>query len=167
MSVERIGARAAPDRTVPVQGVADAGNANVEVVLSLGRALGDADFVQLFRDDERWAAFTESVAALFEPDFVSANVLLGIETTNTGMEGLRSIWLDWLAPWASYRQGVERIVDCGDRVLALSSDFGRRAGGRQKVKVTAAFLFTVRNGRIVRCEGYPDRTEALKAVGLA
>jgi ketosteroid isomerase-like protein len=33
--------------------------------------------------------------------------------------------------------------------------------------LNSAFVFTLRNGKIVRCEGYPDRAEGLKAAGLA
>jgi ketosteroid isomerase-like protein len=32
--------------------------------------------------------------------------------------------------------------------------------------LNSAFLFTLSDGKIVHCEGYPDRGEALKAVGL-
>jgi hypothetical protein len=32
--------------------------------------------------------------------------------------------------------------------------------------LNSAFAFTLRAGKIVHCEGYPDRGEALKAVGL-
>lgn len=138
---------------------------NVELVLALLPAL-DRDFVQLFGDDEMWAAFTETVAPLFQPDFESATVLVGVETTYTGMDGLRAIWLDWLRPWASYRTEVEQVIDCGDRVLLLSSDFGRRAASTQEVRLAATFVFTVRDGKIARWEGFPDRADALKAVGL-
>ena len=32
--------------------------------------------------------------------------------------------------------------------------------------LNSAFVFTLRDGKIVRCEGYPDRAEGLEAVGL-
>jgi hypothetical protein len=32
--------------------------------------------------------------------------------------------------------------------------------------LNSVFVFTLRDGQIVRCEGYPDRAEGLKAVGL-
>jgi hypothetical protein len=45
-------------------------------------------------------------------------------------------------------------------------DSGCPLGSTQKVMLNSAFLFTLRDGKIVHCEGYPDRGEALKAVGL-
>jgi len=139
---------------------------NVKLVRALLPAL-DTDFVQLFGDDKLWAGFIETVAPLFQPDFESVNVLVGVETKYTGMDGLRAIWLDWLEPWRTYRTEVEEVIDCGDRVLLLSSDFGRRAGSTQEVKLAATFIFTVRDGKVARWEGFPDRAVALKVVGLA
>jgi ketosteroid isomerase-like protein len=141
-------------------------SANVGLVLALQEAIGNTDFAQLFRDDHVWGRFTETVAALFHPDFESANVLLGVETTYQGVDGLRTIWLDWLRPWASYRATVEEIIDCGDRVAVVNRVSGCPLGSSQKVMLNSAFIFTMRDGKIVRCEGYPDRAEALRAVGL-
>ena len=139
---------------------------NVELVLMLQEAIAERDFVQLFRDDYVWGRFTETVAPLFHPDFESANVLLGVETTYQGVDGLRAIWLDWLQPWASYRARVERIIDCGDRVAVVVRVSACPLGSTKKVMLNSAFVFTLRDGKIVRCEGYPDRAEGLEAVGL-
>jgi ketosteroid isomerase-like protein len=139
---------------------------NVEVVVALQKAIGEKDLVQLFRDDYVWGRFSETVAALFHPDFESANVLLGVETTYQGVDGLRTIWLDWLRPWASYRARVEKIIDWGDSVAVIHRDSGFPLGSTQKVMLNSAFVFTLRDGKIVHCEGYPDRGEGLKAVGL-
>jgi ketosteroid isomerase-like protein len=139
---------------------------NVEALLALQKAIGENDLVQLFRDDYVWGRFSQTVAALFHPDFESANVLLGVETTYQGVDGLRTIWLDWPRPWASYRARVEKIIDCGDRVAVVHRDPGCALGSTQKMMLKSAFLFTLRDGKIVHCEVYPDRGEALKAVGL-
>jgi hypothetical protein len=71
--------------------------------LALQKAIGKKDLVQLLRDDYVWGRFTETVAAQFHPDFESANALPGVATTYQGVDRLRTIWLDWLRPWASYR----------------------------------------------------------------
>jgi ketosteroid isomerase-like protein len=139
---------------------------NVETILTLLRAVGDEDFVVLFREDERWARFIEAAAPIFHPDFESSNILLGVETTGRGMEGLRAVWLDWLRPWTSYRTKAEKILDYGDRVAVTHSAFGRRPGSDGRVKLSGTFVFVLDAGKIVRCQGYPDRAEGLKAVGL-
>lgn len=45
-------------------------------------------------------------------------------------------------------------------------DLGRREGSTQEVELLGAAVWTIRNGKIVRAEFYPDRAEALEAVGL-
>jgi ketosteroid isomerase-like protein len=163
MSLGRMGGRAAQAPERPGRAVSQE---NVEIVLALQEAIGETDFVELFRDDYVWGRFSETVAALFHPDFESANVLLGVETTYQGVDGLRAIWLDWLRPWASYRSRVEKIIDCGDRVVVVHRASGCLLGSTQKVMLNSAFVFTLREGKIVHCQGYPDHVEALKAVGL-
>jgi ketosteroid isomerase-like protein len=74
--------------------------------------------------------------------------------------------LEWLKPWVAYRSEVVEAIDCGDRVLLLVRDFGRKEGTDAEVQSNYASIWTVCGGKIARAEFYPDRTEALKAVGL-
>jgi ketosteroid isomerase-like protein len=76
------------------------------------------------------------------------------------------MWLEWLAPWKTYRVETEEVIDLGDRVLVLVRAFGRLEGSQGEVENTSASLWTVRDRKIARVEFYVDRTEALKAVGL-
>jgi ketosteroid isomerase-like protein len=77
------------------------------------------------------------------------------------------MWLDWLAPWAEYRTAIEQVIDCGERVLLLQRSSGRMQDSTQEVKLSPGVVWTVRAGKIARFEVYADRTQALKAVGLA
>src|SRR5271157_1854223 len=139
---------------------------NVEFVLGF-QPDPEMDLVEHFRDDDSWAEFSAALAPAFAPDFESANALLGIEKTYTGMAGLRSLWLDWLAPWATHRVEIEEVIDLGDQVLVLAEALATIEGSTAQVKLTTAALWTVRYGKVTRVEFYPDREEALKAVGLA
>ena len=76
------------------------------------------------------------------------------------------MWLEWLAPWTTYRTETEDVIDLGDRVLVLVHAFGRLEGSQGEVENTSASLWTVRDRKIARVEFYVDHTEALKAVGL-
>jgi ketosteroid isomerase-like protein len=86
---------------------------------------------------------------------------------DTGLDGFRESWLDWLAPYAEYRTEVEEAIDCGERVLLLQRSSGRLQGSPKEVKLAPAVVYTVRDGKIARVEPYADRAEAFKAVGLS
>jgi hypothetical protein len=138
---------------------------NVELVGRLYPA-GDVDVGRLFSHDPAWAAFAEAFGYLFHPGFESSASNGFAGATGVGFDGLRRLWLDWLAPWATYRTEVEEAIDCGDRVLVLVNNFGRLEASGQEVKHVNAAVWTVRDGRIASIEGYTDPAEALKAVGL-
>lgn len=139
---------------------------NVELVLALQPA-PDVDVAQMFREDRVWAAASAASSSITAADFdaVFWDSLRG-ETRYPGADGLREMWLDWTAPWASYRVEVEKAIDLGDRVLLLIRDFGRREGSTHEVMLRGAALWTVRDGKIARAEFFNDRAAALKAVGL-
>jgi ketosteroid isomerase-like protein len=103
------------------------------------------------------------------PDFVSVKHFPGAEPdVARGLHGLRAGWLDWLAPWASYRAEIEELIDLGDRVVSVLYDYARREPDAPEVALKSAAVWTVSEGRIVRAEFYTGgRDEALKAAGLA
>jgi ketosteroid isomerase-like protein len=126
----------------------------------------EADIAPLFRDDEMWAVLAQALSPVIASGFECVNPGSPGEQTYSGMEGFRTFWLDWLAPWASYRAEVQEAVDLGERVLVLAENFGCLHGSMREVKVSAASIYTFRDGRIARYEGYLDRAEALRAAGL-
>ncbi|HEX4187067.1 MAG TPA: nuclear transport factor 2 family protein [Solirubrobacteraceae bacterium] len=140
--------------------------ANVDLVMGF-QPDPDIDLVERFSDDDSWAAFSAVLAPAFAPAFQSANALLGIEKTYVGMDGLRTLWLDWLAPWATHRVEIKEGIDLGDRVLVLAEVTATFPGSTKGIKSTTGGVWTVREGKVTRVEFYPDHAEALKAVGLA
>jgi ketosteroid isomerase-like protein len=139
---------------------------NVELVLALQPGPG-VDLVPNVRDDDASAAWEKAAAPYFHPDFESAHRLLGGERTYSGMEGLRESWRAWLAPWATYRSDIVEAIDCGDRVLMIVNDFGRREGSSTEIKSNNAAIWTIREGKVSRAEFYADRDWARKDAGLA
>jgi ketosteroid isomerase-like protein len=137
---------------------------NVDLALALQPG-PDVDLVPIVRDDDMQAAWVEAAAPYFHSDFECAHRLLGAERTYAGMDGLRESWQDWLVPWATYRVEVEDAIDCGDRVLMLVCDFGRREGSAAEVKSNNAAIWTIRDGKVARAEFYADRDWARKDVG--
>ena len=138
---------------------------DVEFVLRIQPRV-EVDLTQLFRDEHRWARFTMTAATIYHPEFVSVGAVLGVEMTRVGLDGLREFWVDWLAPWATYRTEAQEAIDVGGRVLVLSRSFGRLEGSAQEVKEAPGAVWTVRDGKIARAEFYTSREAALGAVGL-
>ena len=138
---------------------------NVEIVRALLPG-PDVDLVPLFRDDDMWAAANPVIAPLLHPQFECANLVFGTKKTYAGLDGLRAMMLDWMAAWATYRLEVQETVDCGDRVLVLTHDFGSREGSEHEVKLIGAEVWTVRDGKIARWDVYADRADAVKTLGL-
>jgi ketosteroid isomerase-like protein len=69
--------------------------------------------------------------------------------------------------WDEWRVETEEIIDLGgEDVLALNREINRgRGSGIELVSHTAA-LIKVRDGKIVRFQGFLDRDEARRAAGL-
>jgi len=139
--------------------------ANVELLSGL--IPPGVDQVELFGDDELWARWAQDKGRVFHPDFQSSIMLLGGEHTRSGgADAFRAFYLDWLAPWATYRTESEDLVDCGDQVLVILRDCGRLQDATHEVKRINAAVVTVRDGQAIRQRAYLDPTEALKDVGL-
>jgi ketosteroid isomerase-like protein len=141
---------------------------NVELIRSVLPGPG-IDMIALWNDDSPGGVMMQSWAPVLAPDFVSIKHVPGAEPdVAKGMHGLRAGWLDWLAPWASYRAEVEEMIDLEERVVSVICDYGRREPDSPEVALKSAAVWTVHDGRIVRVEFYTGgRAEALKAAGLS
>jgi ketosteroid isomerase-like protein len=138
----------------------------VDTVVGLQPGPG-VDLVQFFGDEKTWAGISQAAAHLFHPDFECAFVgATPSEASYAGVNGLRALWLDWLAPWATYRIEVEEAIDLGERVLVLVRDYGRKESRSGEVALKGSAIWTFREGKIARADFYPIRAEALKAAGL-
>lgn len=141
--------------------------ANVELVRLLQPG-PDVDVVALFRDDDAAGDLAEKFAAgFFHPDCECVLHYPGAEPAiYRGLEGTRTVWRDWLAPWATYRSEAEDLIDAGDRVVVLVRDYGRREPEGPEVEMVAAAVWVVTEGKIARADFYTSRAEALQAAGL-
>jgi ketosteroid isomerase-like protein len=69
--------------------------------------------------------------------------------------------------YRDFRIEAEEYIDAGDEgvvVVARSRGTTRQEG--KKVDQLFAYVWTARNGRLIRAQVYGERTEALQAVGL-
>jgi ketosteroid isomerase-like protein len=139
---------------------------NVEIVLQLQPA-PEMDLAQLFRDDATWATVATALSTVLAPDVqIAAPDFFDFPEAIDGVDGLRAAWLQWLSPWESYRAEVEDAIDCGDAVLLLIRDYGRRTNENSEIPIHSAAVWRFRGGRVARVEFYAHRAMARQAVGL-
>lgn len=135
--------------------------ADIELVRGLQPVSG-VDLVALFREEGSWAAFADAASSAFEADFVCRAVGTpqgGLD--GSGLDGLRRLWTDWLAPWDSYVTEVEDVRAVGDAVVVLVRDHGTTGGF--EVEQLAASVWWLRDGRVHLVAFHVDRESALSA----
>ena len=84
-----------------------------------------------------------------------------------GRAAVREFVETWRASWSGFDTGVDRIVDAGDdRVVALVWQSGAGPGSHAPVRMEWAQVLTLRDGLVVRIEGWSGHAPALESVGL-
>jgi ketosteroid isomerase-like protein len=68
--------------------------------------------------------------------------------------------------WDEHRIEPQEFIDAGDRVVVLQREYQRSKGGAELV-IDTATIVDLRDGRIVRLQGYMDPAGALEAAGLS
>ena len=69
--------------------------------------------------------------------------------------------------WDEHRLEPQEFIDAGDRVVVLLREYQRGKGSGVELVIDTATIVDVRDGRIVRMQGYMNPAEALEAVGLS
>jgi ketosteroid isomerase-like protein len=83
-----------------------------------------------------------------------------------GHDGLRRLGALWTDNFDDYRIEIERLVDAGDRVVALVHHAGTAKGSGMEISQPLGFVFDVREGRFTRVATYSKWDEALAAAGV-
>jgi hypothetical protein len=83
-----------------------------------------------------------------------------------GRENVAQFFSDRAAMFDEIRNEVERVWEKDDRVLVFLRVSGRGQGSGAEFDIRIAHLWTLRDGVVVRGEGYGDRDEALEAAGV-
>jgi ketosteroid isomerase-like protein len=81
-----------------------------------------------------------------------------------GFEGTRRLWGEFLSTWEDYRVETLSFHDGGDQVAVVVHIVGRTHG--VEVDETRSSLLTIRNGRVVRVQGFSDPEGARHAAEL-
>ncbi|MEK6326115.1 MAG: nuclear transport factor 2 family protein [Actinomycetota bacterium] len=68
--------------------------------------------------------------------------------------------------WDEHRFEPQEFIDAGDQVVVFQREYQRGKSSGVELVVDTASVLDLRDGRIVRMQGFMDRAEALKAAGL-
>ena len=83
-----------------------------------------------------------------------------------GVEAAEHFMQEWTSAWVDWDLQIDKLLDAGDKVVAVA----RQRGGSKltgiPVEVSFAKVWTLRGGKNTRMDMYSDLSEALKAVGL-
>ena len=135
---------------------------NVELVRALFAAAASMDKPALL------AALPEVIARVCDPDIEWIEAPQRVDArVYRGHAGVRESWERWLDQWQAYELEAERIVDCGEEVLAVFSERARGATSGAHVAMRNFMVIAFRDGRILRYREFYDEAAALAAVGLS
>lgn len=83
-----------------------------------------------------------------------------------GHEGLRHVMTEWIGTWEDWSIELLQAREVGGFVLAIALQRGRGRASGAPMQTEVAFLFTVRDGLIVRWRMFHSEREALDALEL-
>jgi ketosteroid isomerase-like protein len=85
-----------------------------------------------------------------------------------GHDGLREGLRLWLDTWDDYWVEIDEVIDAGaDRVVVAARQGGRGRETGADVTNDVAWIYTIRDGEIVRIETHPSKDAALAAAAVA
>jgi ketosteroid isomerase-like protein len=124
---------------------------NLEVVQAIYRSLNEGDWDGVFR--------------FVDPEFEATFQRGLIAGTHTGRDAVRAIVDDQRAAFDGWITEVERLVESGDRVVAVTRTRWRPKGTDAEIENRNGWIWTIRDGRAVSMCGFPNPNDALEAVG--
>src|SRR5256885_8537426 len=121
---------------------------NLDLVRSIYAAWEQGDF-----SSAEWAhPDIEWIIAREHPD---ARTLIG-------RDALTEYRREWQKTMPDLRLALDRLLDANDKVVTIGTAHGTGTGSGADVRVPLAFVFTLRDGLIVRAEEYLNPAEALE-----
>jgi ketosteroid isomerase-like protein len=111
----------------------------------------------------------DALVDLFDAD-AEVRPAFGVVLSSTvyrGHEGVAAWYAETYEPWTELRAEPLRFVDAGERMVVVVGLRARVAGGQVDIAAEIAHVVTIRDGKIVRLDGYDEPDAALAAVGLA
>ena len=110
----------------------------------------------------------DGMAELADPNIELHGTVGGVEEgrVRRGVSEIRRDFESNEEIWDEHRVEIEELIDAGDRVVLFQREYQRGRSSGVELVLDAAVLVDLRDGRIVRLQGYMDRAAALEAAGL-
>ena len=107
----------------------------------------------------------DALTQFYDQDVVFETLLLG---TYHGNEAIRLLYEENRKTLSGYTIDPIELIDAGDKVVAVVqvSGVGPASQIAMEDRLRFAFLFTIKNGRVVRQRSFRNSEEALEAAGL-
>jgi ketosteroid isomerase-like protein len=127
---------------------------NVEVVRRLHGAINADD--------------VEAALTLLDPEIVWVqNPNAPDPRTYYGHDGIRELREVFADAFEDVRLEAERFIDVSDRVVSLGCMRARGVGSGVEVRSPRGWVWTVRDGKVVRHQSFDNHEAALEAAGLS
>ena len=88
------------------------------------------------------------------------------EGPSYGLDAIRDNFERWASAWEELQVTAEDFLDAGDRVLVTEHHQGRGRGSGIEVDARFYYVYTLRDGKVLRADQYAERAEAFEAAGL-
>ena len=135
---------------------------NVDFVKGLFAAGSEMDKEALL------AALPELIAQACDPEIVWVqNPNAPDPRTYRGHDGMREFREELGEAFEDVRLDADRFIDAGNQVVVLGSMRARGVGSGVEVREARGWLWTLRDGKVVRHQTYDGHEAALEAAGLS
>ena len=123
----------------------------------------------LRRSYEAWNRSDLDAAFKFlEPEFELQLPESGMNVGSfQGREGATKLFEDYLEVFDFFHLEPEAFFEVGDRIVVFVRALARGKGSGVGVELRPAHVWTMRAGKAARLEVFPERQNALEAVGLS
>jgi ketosteroid isomerase-like protein len=126
---------------------------NVEIVRSIYEAASRRDWDAAFRDQHPDVELTT-------PPGINAGTFRGREECQAFIEEMLAAFEEWTFQ-------PEEIVQRGDQVAVVIASRGRPKGTNAEIEIRNGHLWTMRDGKAVAMQIFPEPEKALEAAGLS
>ena len=117
-----------------------------------------------------WDAWNrgEFDTSMLDPDVVFEETMLPDDAGETyrGHKGVLRAWARWAEAWDEFTTELEQILDAGEHLVSIHTVHlqGKHSGVPMALRY--AYLYTLRDGKVIHLRSYANPAEALEGAGL-